>query len=215
MPLKANLRQRLLKVLSTMEDEGTLGPRLMGDAARLWKRIEKFKTMNLIGPEMDEESLELACYALQLPSRQAGGVISGKLGRTNLRDRCEQAAELLVSLLGDDVDETLLDHTTRLLQEVPHRSPVLDEAKLLADALNLDDFGLTGLIVQTVQMALQGEGVGNLVEAMEKREQYGYWQARLKDGFHFEPIRAIARKRLETTRQVVKMLADELEQDQP
>jgi len=164
---------------------------------------------------MDEEALELACYALQLPPRQAGGLIAGRLGRTNLRDRCEQGAELLVSLLGSDVEEDLLDRSTRLLHEVSHRSPVIDEAKLLADALNLDDFGLTGLIVQTVQLGLQGEGVADLVTAAQKKEQYGYWEARLKDGFHFEPIRAIARRRLETARQVIKMLADELEQDQP
>jgi hypothetical protein len=142
-------------------------------------------------------------------------VIAGKLGRTNLRDRCEQSAELLVSLIGADVGDALLDSTTRLLHEIPHRTPVIDEARLLADVLNLEDFGLTGLIVQTVQMALQGEGINDLLAAAEKREQYGYWSARLKDGFHFEPIRALARRRLETARQVVKMLADELAQDHP
>ena len=176
---------------------------------------QRFVAMNLIGPDADRASMELACYALQLPGRQTGGMISGKLGRTSLRDRAEQAAELLVSLVGPDIDEKLLDHTTRLLHEITHRTPVIDEAKLLADALNLDDFGLTGLIVTTIQMSLQGEGITDLITACEKREQYGYWSARLKDGFHFEPVRAIARKRLETARQVVKMLADELAEDQP
>ena len=52
-----------------------------------------------------------------------------------------------------------------------------------------------------------------LVEGAEKREQYGYWEARLKDGFHFEPIRQIARERLEHARQVAAMLTDELRQD--
>jgi hypothetical protein len=215
MSLSSNIRRRLEQVLSTLDDDGTLGPRLRQDAVRLWHRAQRFVAMNLIGPDADAESMELACYALQLPARQAGGVISGKLGRTSLRDRCEQAAELLVSLVGSDIDEKLLDNTTRILHEITHRSPVIDEAKLLADALNLDDFGLTGLIVTTVQMALQGEGVSDLIAASEKREQYGYWSARLKDGFHFEPIRAIARRRLETARQVVKMLADELAEDQP
>jgi hypothetical protein len=198
-----------------MEDQGSLGPRLTGDAVRLWQRIQKFASMGLIGPEIDVDALELACYALQLPPRQARGVIAGKLGRTNLRERCEQAAELLVSLAGAEVEENLLDRTTRLLHEVPHRSPVIDEGRLLADALNLDDFGVTGLIIQTMQMALQGEGVADLVIAADKREQYGYWDARLKDGFHFEPIRQIAIKRLESSRRVAKMLADELEQDRP
>jgi hypothetical protein len=215
MSLQANLRTRLEFVLSTVDDEGLRGPRLKADALRLWNRLQRFAAMNLIAPEMDKEGLELSCYALQLPPRHGRGIIAGRLGRTNLRERCEQSAELLVSVLGEDVEESLLDRTTRLLHEVPQRSPVLDEARLLADAVNLDDFGITGMIVQTVQLALQGEGVADLAEAAEKREQYGYWQARLKDGFHFEPIRAIAARRLESAVAVAKMLADELRQDTP
>ena len=160
MSLEPGLRKRLEKVLSTLDDQGSLGPRLTGDAARLWQRVRKFISMNLISPEIDGDALELACYALQLPTRQARGVISGRLARTNLRDRCEQAAELLVNLMGPDVEEKLLDRTTRLLHEVPHRSPVIDEAKLMADALNLEDFGVIGLILQTVQLALAGGGGG-------------------------------------------------------
>jgi hypothetical protein len=120
---------------------------------------------------------------------------------------------LLVSLLGSEVEESLLDRATRLLHEVPHRAPVIDEAKLLADAVNLDDFGLIGLIAQTMQLSLQGEGIAELVVAAEKREEYGYWEARIKDGFHFQPIRDIAVKRLATSRKVAKMLADELKED--
>ncbi len=147
--------------------------------------------------------------------RQGKGLIAGRLGRTNLRDRCEQAAELLVSLVGSNVEDSLLDRTTRLIHEIPHRSPVIDEAKLMADVLNLEDFGLIGLIIQAVQLGLQGEGVADLSVAADKREQYGYWEARIKDGFHFEPVRAIAIKRLATSRRVAKMLADELKEDQP
>ncbi len=213
MSLPSVLRKRLEQVLGTVDDHGSLGPRLKGDAARLWGRINKFISMNLIGPQVDADGLELACYAIQLPSRLGRGAVAGRLGRTNLRDRCEQAAELLVSLLGSEIDESLLDRTTRLLHEAPHRSPVIDEAKLMADALNLDDFGLIGLIIQAVQLALQGEGVADLAIAAEKREEYGYWEARIKDGFHFEPVRVIAIKRLATSRRVAKMLADELKED--
>ncbi len=215
MPLQPDLRKRLEKVLSTLDDQGTLGPRLRGDAARLWRRISKWLSMNLISSGAEIDALELACYALQLPPRQGRGVMPGRLGRTNLRERCEQAAELLVSLMGSDIEEGLLDRTTRLLHEVTQRLPVLDEAKILADALNLEDFGIIGLVLQTIQLGLQGEGVNDLSDALEKREEYGYWEARLKDGFHFEQIRVIANKRLASTRRVAKILGDELKEDQP
>src|SRR5439155_21785901 len=110
-----------------------------------------FRKMGLVPQEIDLDALELACYALQLPTRQARGVMAGRLGRTNLRERCEQAAELLVSLLASDVDEPLLDRTTRILLEIPNRPTPSEEAKLLADAVNLDDFGVTGLMIQSMQ----------------------------------------------------------------
>jgi hypothetical protein len=120
-----------------------------------------------------------------------------------------------VSQLGEDVDENLLDRTTRLLQELPQRAPMLDEARLLADAVNLDDFGLTGLVTQVIQLARQGEGVVQVADGCEKREQYGYWDARLRDGFHFEPVRAIARRRLDHARAACNMLREELSEDGP
>jgi hypothetical protein len=214
MSLEAKIRRELAHALDAVDEQGTRGPRLVEDAVRLWTRVRKYIGMHLIA-DPDEQALEMACYALQLPMRQAKPPSSGKLGRTNLRERAEQSAELLVTAMTDHVPEDLLDRATRLLQEMPHRPPMLEDARLLADALNLEDFGIVGLLGQMIQLARQGDGVVQLGEGLDKREQYGYWEARLKDGFHFEPIRQIARRRLAHARQVAKMLADELKEDQP
>ena len=215
MSVDAKLREYVEQALSVVDEQGTVGPRLLDDASRLWRRIERFIEMRLVHEGLDREALELACYAMQLPAGRRGktGGAPGKAGRSTLRDRAEEAAELLVGIAGPDVDESLLDRATRVLQEMPHRSPMLDEAKLLADAVNLDDFGVIGVAVQAIQLARQGEGVLQLAEGCDKREQYGYWEARLKDGFHFEAVRQIALRRLETTRQVCALLADELRED--
>src|SRR4051812_15888348 len=138
MSLDAKLRRRLEQTLRIVDDHGTQGPRLVDDALRLWNRCQRFITMRLAGAEPDLDALELACFALQLPVRQAKPPTAGKFGRTNLKDRAEQSAELLVSAFDSHVDENLLDRTARLLQEIPHRSPVPDEARLLADAVNLE-----------------------------------------------------------------------------
>jgi len=213
MPLDSKLRRRLEQTLRVVDDHQTQGPRLLDDASRLWRRCQRFIAMRLGGPEPDVDALELACYALQLPTRQAKPPTSGKFGRTNLKDRAEQAAELLVSLLDEHVEESLLDRSARLLHELPHRSPVPDEARILADAVNLEDFGMIGLLMQMIQIARIGDGVSQLAEGSEKRDQYGYWEARLKDGFHFEPIRKIAAERLAHARDAAKMLADEMNED--
>lgn len=212
MSLDAKLRKRLSQALDNVDEHGTRGPRLIDDAQRLWKRVQRLISLDLVA-DSDLPALELACYALQFPMRQSRPPSSGKLGRTNLRERTEQAAELVISTL-NDVEEELLDRASRLLHETPHRSPMLEDARLLADAINLEDFGVTGLVAQMVQLARQGDGLLQLAEGSEKREQYGYWEARLKDGFHFEPIRQIARRRLARARQVATMLKEELNEDQ-
>jgi hypothetical protein len=213
MPLDQKLRKRFERVLGAVDEHGTTGPRLVDDARRLWSRIRKLSTMKLVGEDLDLDALELASYALQLPLRRTKTLSTGKPGRSTLRDRSEEAAELLVGMAAADADESLLDRTTRVLHEMPHRSPMLDEAKLLADAVNLEDFGLVGLLLQTLQLARQGEGLTQLADGLEKREQYGYWEARLKDGFHFEAVRRIAKRRLDSARKMAALLKSELEED--
>ena len=116
---------------------------------------------------------------LQLPQKQTSASV-GKLARSSVKQCTEQAAELLVTLLSDHAPEELLDRTTRLLHESPHRSPMIEEARLLGDALNLEDFGVIGLTTLMIQLGLQGGGVNQLIESYEKRDAYGYWDARLK-----------------------------------
>jgi hypothetical protein len=198
------------RALNVVDERGTVGPRLLDNARRLWARVVRFQATGLVPAGLDQESLELGAYALQLPLRQGRKPARGRVGRSNLRDRAEEAAEMLLAVASADADEQLLDRSTRILYEMPHRSPMLEEARVLADAVNLDDFGLTGLVSLAMQAGNDGDGVAQLADSLEKREQYGYWDARLKDGFHFEPVRQFASRRLETARRVAAMLKAEL-----
>jgi len=208
--LEPELQQHLQRLLTSAPDSPA--SRLLDDARRLWHRVQRLIELNLTPPELDRQTMELACHALQLPDRTGKPV--GKLGQVNLRERAEQAAELLISSLSRHADEQLIDRATMLLRELPLRSPKLPEAKLLADAVNLDDFGLTGLLLQAMQLARQHASVTAVVQGFVKRQQYGYWEARLKDGFHFEPIRQMARQRLQATQQAISLLLAELQEDQ-
>jgi hypothetical protein len=214
MSLNAKTKQQLKQLLQRVDEHGTRGQRLIDAGERLWQRIGRFISMDLAA-EPDLEALELACYALQLPMAQEKPPGAGKLGRTNLRERCEQSAEMLVGLMEKHAEEELLDRAGRLMLEMPHRSPVLEDSKLLADALNLDDFGVTGLVEQIIQLARQGGGLHQFLDGCEKRDAYGYWEARLKEGFHFEPVRQIAKRRLARARECVHTLQTEIAEDQP
>ncbi len=207
--------EQLLAVVDEREGRDAVGPRLMDDAQRLWRRVRNFIAMGLVTAAPDVEALELACMAIQLPMRSIKAAAGGRMGRISLRDRAEQAAELLTESVGGEIDESLLDRTARLLHETPQHPPVMEDAKLLADAVNLDDYGVIGFTLQSIQLARQGDGVAQLIDGLAKREQYGYWEARLKDGFHYEVVRQIARKRLDHLRQTAALLTEELVEDGP
>jgi hypothetical protein len=215
MPLDAKLRQRLDAVLAVVDDHGTAGARLLDDAKRLWRRIGQFIEARLVTDGVDRDALELACFAMQLPLKRRRTAAGGKPVRINLRARAEESAELLINAAAAEAGEVLLDRTIRILHEAHQRSPMLDEARLLADAINLDDFGITGLLLQLTQLVRDGDGIVQLVEGGLKREQYGYWEARLKDGFHFEAVRDLARRRIDSARLLMTMLMEELDWGTP
>jgi hypothetical protein len=210
MPLDAGLVKRLGRILRSLDERSQEGPRLVDDAARLWRRLQKMLSMNLVPTTADLAALELSCYALQLPFAGDKAVRGKSQVKTRLRDRATLSIELLPKLFDDaSADESLLDRTLTLLEQMPDREPKLPDARLLADAINLEDFGVTGIILQTIQLCRQGDGLAQLIDGAEKRELYGYWDARLRDGFHFEYTRRIAHQRLENARAATKLLAEE------
>lgn len=211
MSLSGPVLRRVQHELETVDEHGTRGSRLLDDARRLIGRIRHLLDSRIVNAA-DTDSLELAAHAIQLPLRDSAAV-SRKLAVLPLRERCEQASELLVSTLGDAIDESLLDRTARLLHETPQRTPVLDDAKLFADVLNLEDFGVTGLFRHAMQLALAGHGIEQLADSFAKRRDYGYLEVRLKENFHFDVSRQIARRRLDSAAGVVAALLSEFTED--
>ena len=163
--LEQKLEHHMYRLLTVVEAGGARGVRLIEEGKRLCKRVRQFVHMKLAENSLDEDALELACFALQLPSKNIKLLTPGKMGQVSLKDRCEQAAELLISTAGDDVEAELLERATTILRAMPHRNTKMDEA-------------------------------------------------RLKDGFHFEPVRKMARERLKYATQVVDLLLGELKEDQ-
>jgi hypothetical protein len=210
MPLDAQLQRRLEARLTNIVLPDPAGPRLVDDAQRLLVLTHLISDKALSGIDLDDEAIGVIGYAVQLPFCMPGPQTIGKLGVTPLRERCEQSARLLVEQLGESIDESLLDRAVRVLLEVSQKSPVPDEAKVLADAISLEDFGVTGVMLQCARLATIGRGLRMVVDAFEQRERYGYFDARLRDGFHFDASRQMAQLRLVAARQLVTAIKQEM-----
>jgi hypothetical protein len=171
-------------------------PRLLEDARRLLDQIKRTIVAESLGKGVDLGSLHLSCLALQLPFAKSGLIVVGRMGVVPLRERAEQSAELLVNSLGSELPESVLDPCTALLRAACQKSPPTPEARVLADAVNLEDFGVTGLLLSFARLLNTGQGVEQLRESITKRDQYGYFSARIQSGFFFASSRKMADSRL-------------------
>ncbi len=117
-------------------------------------------------------------------------------GKTADDEAYGDAAELAADQLKDLLSQNDLDAMLRILQEHRRRDTKLPEARLLSDALAMEEFGLIGLWNQNRQLHAAGKALEQLLKLWKAQHDYGYWDSRLRDGFHYEAARRAAKERL-------------------
>lgn len=151
----------------------------------------------------------VAALASFLPLRDTRELASPALGVVNLGRRGFRAAELLLEEIPDLLPVEAMDNTLRLLLELGAPEPALPETRVLADAINLADFGVVGLLHPAVAGDPRTAST-DVAERFRLRRRTGYWATRLRDDFHFDKTRRLAQDRLDRAAQVVAWYDDEL-----
>ena len=127
----------------------------------------------------------------------------------------EDVKEFSAELAGDRLRSKMPDRALDLVQEIIRRahdaSIELAEARILSDADSLDDIGALGVWRDLRRYILEGRAVDDTVRAWQRREQYGYWEARIRDAFNLETARRLAERRLAAARAFKEQLAIERE----
>lgn len=108
----------------------------------------------------------------------------------------DDAAETAADQLKDILPAPDMDLMIRILKEHRKRDTQLAEAKHLADALAMEEFGMIGLWNQSRQFHNAGKTIEQLLKLWKAQHDYGYWESRLRDGFHYEVSRKAAKDRL-------------------
>jgi len=125
----------------------------------------------------------------------------------------EDVKEYSAELAGDRLARLVPARQLELAQEIirrAHDATVnIPEARILSDADSLDDVGALGVWRDLRRYVLDGRAVDDAVHAWERREQYGYWSARVRDVFNLETSRRLAESRLAVARAFMKQLAVE------
>ena len=121
----------------------------------------------------------------------------------------DDAAELAADQLKELLPSADLEMVGKILREHRQRETQLPEAKLLADAITLEEFGLVGLWNIWRQFHAAGKTLEQFIKLWKAQHDYSYWESRLRDGFHFETSRRTAKERLGYMRGIYERLQQE------
>jgi hypothetical protein len=210
------IRQLAEEVLTFQEPSGHCDRWLWDRACRIARYTEaicKFPEIQDKGESVDLFCLLTAVYfsdaGIKLYTKAKG--VSFNSAALELRGR--ELRDFSIQILKEKESEPLLagkmDRICRILTESENRTTRLTEAQILSDARGLDDIGALGLLADVRRCVVQGKGAGALLEGWDRKIEYRYWEARLKEGFHFRTIRQIAQRRFAAMEQCIRQLRTE------
>ncbi len=121
----------------------------------------------------------------------------------------EQSAMIMEASLGGIVDRDSLDRAVVAVRSLGDRHIESLEGQIVAEADNLDEFGLVGLWTAIRRGALDGKGVQSVIDTWHRRNEYQFWTARLNDSFRFAAVRKLAEARLAEYERLMEVLEDQ------
>ena len=200
-----------LDIVKDLAKQALTIPTLTGDfdnslwdrAQRLVRNVEHICRLPELGKtslQIDRFSLYAATYfsdaglARHLKTKETGG--KSVISNTNGNDLLDFCTQIVEEKLEDAIDKTKIKKINRIITESCSRFTRMTEAMILSDARNLDDTGATGIFNEFRRFVSHGKGASDALKGWERKIDYGYWQARLKEGFRFEAVRKLAEQRL-------------------
>lgn len=121
----------------------------------------------------------------------------------------EQGASLLERSLAGVLSPTCLDRAAAAIRSLSRSGGDMIEGQIVAEANNLDEFGVLALWTVIRRGTLEGKGVQAVIDMWERKKEYRFWTARLHDSFRFKPVRELAEERLKRFERVMEELREQ------
>jgi HD superfamily phosphodiesterase len=198
--MSEELRERARTDLLVRLQKGRIDPVLWEHADRVACACAAIAAMpGIFSDDLNTEALQAA--ALYHDSGWQVQYTAGQLEAAEIllrptSDLCrELGADWMMDRLDGIVPPGTLQLAARIIRESSNRRTQIHEAKILADAENLEDIGPQCVALLIRRQIADGKSLADLVASWKRQEEYHYWQARLKDGFHFPQVRQLAEQR--------------------
>ncbi len=208
------IRQRARADLVVMTDQGDLDVFLWEHSVRVARSAEQIARLPEVAPKgVDEAALVAAALY-----HDAGWVVACREGRVDRRDillsplpdsSWGQAASLLEARLAPILQPSSLRRAAIAVREMGKRKPESIEGRILLEANNLDEFGVTALWPAIRRGLIDGKGVQAVIDSWRRKKEYQFWSARVKDSFRFPAVRKQAERRLKRLERFMRELEEQ------
>lgn len=128
----------------------------------------------------------------------------GEIERNQILSRpgTETHRELGAGLMQRDLEGLLSPESIRTaaqaIQTLNEREINTIEGQIVTDAENLNELGVLSLWPIIRRGADEGRDVEYVLKTWRRQREFRFWDARLKDSFHFDAVRTLAQHRLES-----------------
>ena len=179
------------------------------DATRLEHSRRVLRTCEAIVelPELTRRRIDRHCLFVAAIFHEVGAV-GGDAGRDEAEVR-SRSADRLAAHAAELLTARPLARCQRILRESVHRGTPVIEAQVLSDAINLEDLGALGVWRELARFAAAGRGVAEALISWQRKIEYNYFQARIRETLRFESVRRIAARRLEAVVDFMEQLKRE------
>ncbi len=174
----------------------------------MWGRAVRLRKLVLRLVELDEvrlvrhDRLAVEAAALFVDSAWAEELRTGRVQRgavmlqpMDMRQR-ELSADVLLRATADVLPDETRRIAGRTIREAGSRGTTLTEAIVLGEAIELESIGPEWVLLESRRAWVRGQDGATLVGQWRTQQEYGYWEARIRDRLRYEWSRRAARQRL-------------------
>ncbi len=158
----------------------------------------------LLGMQLSSADQEvLAAAALYQDAAWAVQFAEGSISRADILAKPlsmiqrEISTDKAADALRDIISAKRLESVGRIIREAGGRKTTNMIAQVVADATNLDSIGPLVLFHMIHKQLHGGRAARAILETWDRQQEYHFWPARIKESLRSEPVRRIARQRLE------------------
>jgi hypothetical protein len=158
-------------------------------------------------PELADRRIDRQCLFVAAIFHEVGA--AGAAEGADAAEIRRRSAERMAEHAADMLPARQIERIGQIIRESSTRGTALVEAQVLNDAISLDEIGAMGVWHELRRYLAAGRGVAEALISWQRKIEYNYFQARLKDNFRFEPVRRLARRRLQAVTGFMEQLKRE------